>query len=53
MIKLPNINIKIKINNNLKIKSFDLVVILTKHKVFKNDIKILKRKKMDILELYK
>ncbi len=44
--------IKYKINNTLKDEKYDLVVILTKHKIFKNVIKNLMHKKIKILDLY-
>ena len=41
-----------KINNSLKDEKYDLAVILTKHKIFKNVIKDLMHKKIKILNLF-
>ncbi len=44
--------ISYKINNSLKDEKYDLAVILTKHKIFKNVIKDLMHKKIKILNLF-
>ncbi len=44
--------ISYKINNSLKDEKYDLAVILTKHKIFKNVIKDLVHKKIKILNLF-
>ena len=44
--------INYKINNSLKDEKYDLAVILTKHKIFKNVIKDLMHKKIKILNLF-